>query len=79
MQVFGLKKFFFVRKCKILALRDRCFFDMTKQLRTSIAKMVSGSNPDGMDEENSAALTCREGDEEGNWLTEIIRQRRCRT
>ena len=26
----------------------------------------SGSNPDAMDEENSAALTCREGDEESS-------------
>lgn len=29
MQVFWLKKYFFVKKSKIFALRDRCFFDLS--------------------------------------------------
>ena len=43
MQVFWLKKYFFVRKCKILALRDRFFFDLSDHkivggCSTSVAK-----------------------------------------
>ena len=43
MQVFWLKKYFFVRKCKILALRDRCFIDLSDHeivggCSTSVAK-----------------------------------------